>query len=61
MYVNVSLTHYRANEEGEMEPDPEMAENRIVHEKVFLAKVCAQPTAAAGCCCCYCCRGQLQD
>lgn len=39
MYVNVAISHYRANEEGEMEPDPEMAEPRTVHEKVFLAKV----------------------
>jgi hypothetical protein len=39
MYVNVSMTHMRANEEGEMEPDPDMAEPKTVHEKVFLAKV----------------------
>jgi hypothetical protein len=40
MYVNVRVKYYRANEEGEMEIDPEIKED--FHEKVFLAKV--------GCC-----------
>jgi hypothetical protein len=39
MYVNVSVTHYRANEEGEMEPDIEMEGHHSFHDKVFLAKV----------------------
>lgn len=42
MYVNISMTHYRPDEDGNMEPDPDS--QREVFEKVFLAKVCE------GCC-----------
>lgn len=37
MYVNVTMTHYRLNEEGDMEPDPEIPVEH--YDKVFLAKV----------------------
>lgn len=38
MYVNIRMTHYRANEDGIMEPDEERGSE--LFEKVFLAKVC---------------------
>jgi hypothetical protein len=46
MYVNVRVTHWRANEEGEMELDPELEEHQRdeLHEKVFLAKVGCRTT-----------------
>jgi hypothetical protein len=43
MYVNVTMEHFREDEEGKMVPDTEKENQREVFEKVFLAKVRSLP------------------